>query len=154
MITFREHTVILYCPYTGNPISNDIPLTTSDGTGFIDEGFITDNMGFKYRNLQNIGMGTKYITHDELRKFLLDFDIQQLRILEGLIKFYSRIMVGPMLVTRHPDRINDEISKDVTTTSQEFHADISKNLTQQFHLFKISYEEFVQIIDIVWLLNG
>ncbi|KAK6887433.1 Glycine-rich domain-containing protein 1, partial [Candida tropicalis] len=31
-----------------------------------------------------------------------------------------------MLVTRHPDRINDEISKDVTTTSQEFHADISK----------------------------
>ena len=63
-------------------------------------------------------------------------------------------MVGPMLVTRHPDRINDEISKDVTTTSQEFHADISKNLTQQFHLFKISYEEFVQIIDIVWLLNG
>ncbi|RCK63489.1 hypothetical protein Cantr_09982 [Candida viswanathii] len=128
LVSFMEQKVTLYNPHTGYAISGEIPLTTLDGMGFVDEGLFAKNLGFRYKHLSHDGGGPEFLTHDELHKILLDYDVDPLRILEGTIKFYSRIMGKPMYINRKPEQMSNEISRDVITVSKAAHESMSRRI--------------------------
>lgn len=117
--TFYHQKITIYCPYTGKAITEDVALTSPDNRGYGDIGFMTANDSYKYKSLHHWYGGPSIISHDELRIMKLDYDVQHSAGLEGIFKYYSKIMTSPRYNGRNPQRISDEISKSVIAEAQE-----------------------------------
>ncbi|RCK64259.1 hypothetical protein Cantr_10428 [Candida viswanathii] len=116
---FLESTVTLYCPNTGRPISEPVPITTSIGKGFADPGFLTNNVGHRYAVLDKSHSGRRFLNHDELRVIKLDHDVASSGGLEGVFKFYSKALAEPEYDMRDPILLNQEMTSEVVSSANE-----------------------------------
>ncbi|RCK56608.1 hypothetical protein Cantr_05839 [Candida viswanathii] len=115
--TLLRQKVTLHCPHTGVPISSPVPLTSPDHCGFVDRCFITENLGPALRNLDLSEIKPLELSHDVLRKIILDHDIQEGRLLQGSVK-NSSIISNIDFPFEGPIAVSESIADRVAKSSQ------------------------------------
>lgn len=118
LCTFYEQLVVFYSPNTHKAMTGPVPLTTSNGTGFADRKFKTKSLGYRLNVLNEQYGDLYYISFDELRKVILDYDLQSPRLLEGILKNYSNTLCSPMFKNRDPERISYHLARDLINVSR------------------------------------
>ena len=68
------------------------------------------------------------ITHDQLLKIKLDYDVEQPRLLEGSLKYCSKELSAPGFTDIDPASLSSKISESVIESSRQVFRELNAEL--------------------------
>ena len=133
-----QQMVTIYCPQTKKPITKPIKLID-----FIDKRFITKNIGFKFSEIIFENYSPLMINHDQLRKIKLDYDVENPRLLEGTLRYFSKKLSSPGFSNINPEILSNEISSTIIDESRILFRELNAGTPQ---LIEPTLEEIINRI--------
>lgn len=138
-VDLSQQFVTLYCPRTKMKISKPIKLTD-----FVDGNFLTKNTGFKFNNIIYDNYTPLTITHDQLLKIKLDYDVEQPRLLEGSLKYCSKELSAPGFTDIDPVSLSSKISESVIESSRQVFRELNAGTPE---LVEPTFDEIIQRVE-------